>query len=343
MNMKRAELFAILGLVFAMSAGPALPQQDAANRSAGDLKLTVTLEDASQPGAAARNLALPLDERARTSPSPSEQGHGFQPANFASPNRLEALQIDADDLPDRRPTVAVRCQAFIGRDGSLGEYFCISDDSYADRAVVSAVIMTVPTQRFVAARVDSENVRVLMNFAAYVDCSSGSCFVVAARNHGYHAEKLGLDYVDPQPILEADDWYDGFDHKLQWVRGWMPNVTNRRFDSPQVHYVMAAEIDSTGAAGAGCLYWLDRDFTGPAGRAVAARPLHMVPPRTKTDLVRAIASLGNVRYVPGMVDGRPATLRLYEQSVVSAQLAIPSNASATDRSAVFNVLDIQCE
>jgi hypothetical protein len=53
----------------------------------------------------------------------------------------------------------------------------------------------------------------------------------------------------------------------------------------------------------------------------------MVPPSTKVDLERAIASLGNVRYVPGMVDGRPATVRLYEASVAEPQAAIPSTSS----------------
>ena len=43
--MKRPDLFAIPALVLAMSAGPALPQQDVDNRSAGDLQLTVTLEE----------------------------------------------------------------------------------------------------------------------------------------------------------------------------------------------------------------------------------------------------------------------------------------------------------
>ena len=68
----------------------------------------------------------------------------------------------------------------------------------------------------------------------------------------------------------------------------------------------------------------------------------MVPPRTKTDLERAIASLGKVRYVPGMVDGRPATLRLYEESVAERQEAIPSDATRVG-SGVVSVLDIQCE
>ena len=239
MNMKRADLFAVPGLVLAMSAVPALPQQDVDNRSAGDLNLTVTLEEASQSGAAARDLTVPLDDHTRTSQQPSEPGR-FQPADFAAPNRLEALQIDARDVPAGMPAVAVRCQAFIGRDGSLGEYFCTSDGSRGYGAVVTAVIAAVPTQRFVAARVDGENVRVLMNFAVYVDCSSGSCFVVGARNHGYHANELGLDYVDPQPILEGDNWYDGFGYKLGWVRSLMSNTTNRRAYSDQMRYVMAA-------------------------------------------------------------------------------------------------------
>jgi hypothetical protein len=343
MNMKRADLFAVPGLVLAMSAGPALPQQDVDNRSAGDLNLTVTLEEASQSGAAARDLAVPLDARTRTSPQPSEQGR-FQPADFAAPNRLEALQIDARDMPERMPGVAVRCQALIGRDGSLGEYFCTSDDSRAYRAVVTAVITAVPTQRFVAARVDGENVRVLMNFAVYVDCSSGSCFVVGARNHGYHAKELGLDYVDPQPILEGDDWYDGFGYKLGWVRSLMSNNTNRRAYNNQMRYVMAAEIDANGIAGAGCLYWLDVSrFIASTGQSVPSGSVPMVRSSVKADLERTIASLGNVRYVPGMVDGRPAKLRLYEESVAELQEAIPSNATSTGGIPAFSVLDMQCE
>lgn len=270
----------------------------------------------------------------------AERGARFQPADFARPNRLEALHIDADDLPRQRPAVAVRCQAFIGRDGGLGEYFCTSDDYRSYQAVVTAVIMAVPTQRFVAARVDGENVRVLMNFAVYVDCSSGSCFVVGARNHGYHAQELGLDYVDPQPILERDAWYDGFDYKLRWARSWMPRTTDRQLYSKRLRYVMAAEIDANGIAGAGCLAWVGVGANmGSAGQLLRTPSVPMVPASSKTDLEGAIASLRNVRYVPGMVDGSPATLRLYEESVVEAV----TPASTGNRSAVFSILDIGCE
>ncbi len=403
--MKRSNRFAVsaLALALALCASPAAPQQDADTRRDGDPTVTVTLGDASQPGAAARSLPLPIDGRtSASSPAPTpieeqirlfnslppaqqaalirelqrslppaqrdavirllqgegnveeaeaaarkaiaEQGARFQPADFARPNRLDALRIDADDLPDRTPGVAVRCQAFIDRDGSLGEYFCISDDDRANRAVVTAVIMAVPTQRFVAARVGGENVRVLMNFAIYVDCSSGSCFVVAARNHGYHLEKLGLDYVDPQPILDGDGWYEGFQYKLEWVRSWMPRIPSRGSFYDQVRYVIAAEIDANGIAGTGCLAWVGvSGLNGLAGAHVRTRNAPMVPARTKTELETAVASLGNVRYIPGVVDGRPAALRLYEQSVVMSRFAIPSTASAPDRSAVFNILDIGCE
>jgi hypothetical protein len=34
------------------------------------------------------------------------------------------------------------------------------------------------------------------------------------------------------------------------------------------------------------------------------------------EIKSAVASLGNVRYIPGMVDGSPATLRFYEEGVV---------------------------
>ena len=89
--------------------------------------------------------------------------------------------------------------------------------------------------------------------------------------------------------------------------------------------------------------WLDvRRFIASTGESVPTQSVPMVPPSTKTDLERAIASLGNVRYVPGMVDGRPATLRLYEESVAGRQEAIPSTVVGGG-SGVFSVLDIQCE
>lgn len=317
MNVKRVGLLAVAALALAVDAGLVLAQD---NTNDTDLNVSITLEKAEQPGAAVSDLALPIDPGSRSSAAPPEQERRFEPADFARPNRLESIQVAPDDLPRGTKAAAVRCQALIGADGGLGDYFCTADDNRALEAVIQAVIDAVPTQRFIAARVDGQAVRVLMSFAIYVDCRSGSCLAVAARNHGYQIDDLGLDYVDPQPILAGDEWYVGFDNKLGWLRAWMPrirNVTKRQQRPEQIPYVMAAEVDAGGTAGPACLYWVARwSMSDPQYRFRAA-PLF--PRRTILDIERALASFGRVRYVPGMIDGAPATLRFFEQSVVEFQ------------------------
>ena len=330
----RREVFFVVAALTVVSGAPGLGQDDTGNRGGSDLNVSITLEHASQSRAAVTNLELPIEQGSRRSP---EQARRFEPADFARPNRLESIQLAADDLPRGTTAAAVRCQAFIGRDGSLGEYFCDAGDNRAHRDVLTAVLPAVPAQRFVAARVDGQSVRVLMNFAVYVVCSSGSCLAVAARNHGYHIEKLGLDYLDPQPILEGDDWYEGFAYKLRWARSQMPSI--RTVNPPRwrvegLRYVMSAEIDANGIAARGCLYWLGVSNSQASPGSVMAAPLLSL--RTKRSVERAIASLGDVRYVPGMIDGAPATLRLYEESVVG-------DYEHPDAFSGFHVGDIDCD
>lgn len=337
MNMKRAALLVVAVPVLVLDAGFAWGQDKPATRSDGDMNVSITLESAAQSRAAVANLVLPIGQRPRSSPAPLEQERRFEPADFARPNRLESVQIEADDLPRGATAVAVRCQAFINIDGGLGEYSCLSDNYFAYRDVVTAVIDSVLTQRFVAARVDGQNVRVLMNFAVYIDCSSGSCIAVAARNHGYHLRQLGLDYVEPQPIVERDSWYEGFDYKLRWVRDWMPRIMNidRWPASERLPYVIATDVDADGIAARGCLYWLGISSPVASPNSVIAVPLLQLQVRTKRALESAVASLGNVRYVPAMVEGMPTALRLYEQSVMrhSADASEPMG---------FGIADIAC-
>jgi hypothetical protein len=335
--MKRDDLFVVSALTFALGATSALGQDDTGNRGDSDLNVSITLEGASQSRGTVANLELPIEQG--PSPTRPEQERRFEPADFARPNRLESIQIAADDLPRRTTAVAVRCQAFIGRDSSLGEYHCVADDNRTYEEVVQAVIDAVPTQRFVAARVDGENRRVLMNFALYVDCSSGSCLAVAARNHGYHIENLGLDYVDPQPIVEGDDWYAGFDYKLRWVRDWMPRIRNsRRFDAG-VRYVIAAEIDADGIATSACLYWVGVTFS-EASRAASS--VAWLPPDTKADIESAIASLGEVHYVPGMIDGTSTPLRLFEATMAGLPFS-PGWPPLDSARATFSVSGVACD
>lgn len=329
----------------ALYPGLVLGQDNAINRSGSDLNVSITLESASESRAAVADLALPIEQESRSSPAPPEQQRRFEPADFARPNALESVQIAASDLPRGTTAAAVRCQAFIGADGGLGDYFCTADDNRAfPEDVVQAVIDAVPTQRFVAGRVDGRAVRVLMNFAVYVDCSSGSCVAVAPRNHGYHIERLGLDYVDPQPIVDGENWYEGFDYKLRWLRAWMPRIRNTRdrnyirIDAQdRMPYLIAAEIDASGVAAPACLYWVGSSMSGPPGMAAtrsASRSAPLLPWLTIVDIERALASFGRVRYVPGMIDGAPATLRLYEQGVTKFQ---PESGGQ------YSVGDIDCD
>jgi hypothetical protein len=322
------------------------------------LNVSITLEKAGQ-SAAVSDLALPIEQELRSNTAPPEQERRFEPADFARPNRLESIQIAPKELPRGTTGVAVRCQALVGADGGLGDYDCVSDDKIAAEDVIHAVLAAVPAQQFVAARVDGQNVRVLMNFAVYIDCSSGSCLAVAARNHGYHLVRLGLDYVDPQPILAGDNWYEGFDYKLRYVRAarrsrYLPSEFVDRMT-----YVMAAEIDASGIAGPGCLIWvgvaMGRGSIGggssggsgvvsapmpamprPIGPRERAMSAPVLPPLAKADIKRAMASLSSVRYVPGMVDGAPTALRLFEETLTRFQAPADSNS-------FFSVADIDCK
>ena len=342
--MERGVSFAVAALGLTVAAGLA-QAQDADSRNDGDLNVSIGLEAASQSGAAAANLQLPAGQGTRPAPS-AEPGPRFQPADFARPNRLEALRIAADDLPRGASAGAVRCQAFVGRDGGLGDYYCFSNYNRNVRrlGIVDAVMRAVPTQQFVAARVDGASVRVLMSFAVYFDCGSGSCVAVTGRNHGYDIEQLGLDYVAPQPILESDAWYDGFDYKLRWVKDWMLRIENTRrwtYDD-EMPYVMAAEVDAGGIAAPACLSWVVGSgdvpwpYTQPRGAP-------LLPPPTIRDLERALATFGNVRFVPGMLDGTPTALRVYEHSVARYRPTRPFQDTPQSSDVRFGVGDIACK
>jgi hypothetical protein len=60
----------------------------------------------------------------------------------------------------------------------------------------------------------------------------------------------------------------------------------------------------------------------------------LLPPLAIADIKRAIASLSSVRYVPGMIDGAPAALRLYEETLTRFR------ASTLD--VFYSVADIDC-
>jgi hypothetical protein len=84
-------------------------------------------------------------------------------------------------------------------------------------------------------------------------------------------------------------------------------------------YVMAVDVDASGVAGSGCLYYLGISNSRASPGSFMGAPT--IPTRTKSDLENAIRSLRNVRYVPGMINGMPIPLRLYEESVAKLPYA----------------------
>ena len=62
----------------------------------------------------------------------------------------------------------------------------------------------------------------------------------------------------------------------------------------------------------------------------------VLPPLAKADIKRAMDSLSSVRYVPGMVDGAPTALRLFEETLTRFQAPADSNS-------FFSVGDIDCK
>jgi hypothetical protein len=117
---------------------------------------------------------------------------------------------------------------------------------------------------------------------------------------------------------------------------------------------MAAEIDASGIAGPGCLVWVGvamgrgsvggGGFDGSGVTPAVPRPIGpheramsapVLPPLAKADIKRAMASLGSVRYVPGMVDEAPTALRLFEETLTRFQAPADSNS-------FFSVADIDC-
>lgn len=232
------------------------------------------------------------------------QASVFAPADFDVDNRLAEIVILPGDMPGGRKSVLVLCQGFVESDGELTDYYCLIDELRGNplhRTVLRSVINALGMQKFVAAKVDGENVRVFMNFAVAIDCSKVSCLTIPIRNHGYYFKEYGSDYVSPQPILVSDSWYEGFDDKLDWIQDWMASyrrVIQTR--SPEFFpYTISVEVNADGDAHEGLVDWID-----PGTQAIG-----------RLNTRRAAASMGSPRFIPGFHEDQPVAMRLYERSV----------------------------
>ena len=117
--------------------------------------------------------------------------------------------------PFERPSgiydVTLRCQVIVEPDGSTRSPRCLTLDRFStfreetERALTSATM--------VPARLDGEPVRVLMNLIVGFRCAE-TCPAFLFSNHGRNVAEYGFRYTAPQPVLDDDQWYSGFEWEI---------------------------------------------------------------------------------------------------------------------------------
>lgn len=231
------------------------------------------------------------------------QSTRFVPARFGDDNPLARIDITPRDLTRRKSDVDIECQTFVERDGALTDYYCVPPNISEDQKVTQLVVRALEEMRFEPAQVDDSPVRVLMNFSVSIQCGEDRCIVDGVPNHGNHSEALGDDYVAPQPILPGPGWYDGYQDKLDWIHGWMPNLSFRfnQLGWP-IRPTVAVDVDSDGMGTTGCIWSLR--LTGDDEEQ-----------HNRQKLESALQSMGTTRFVPGFHDGHPVSMTFYEHTV----------------------------
>jgi hypothetical protein len=177
---------------------------------------------------------------------------------------------------------------------------------------IRAVLNAIPRQFFIPATVNNEAVRVQMNFTVIFRCEEKICKNTMVRNHLCSYKEYGLNYVAPQPVVKDDAWYKGFKTKLSWAN----NLINKINDdvaladenagwtfwySPFLPaYTLSAEINTEGAG-----------YDQLVNNTRQLKP-YRLSHSIQREAERAVASIGDVNFIPGFYNDEPVTMRLYE-------------------------------
>ena len=212
-------------------------------------------------------------------------GQEFTPATFSTG---EFSLRNTLNVPLVRPPggydVSLTCQMIVETDGSTTNPHCLVDERYRD--FQWEVIRAVSGAMMVPATVDGEPVRVLMNFMAGYRCLE-ACGTLLISNHARYVQDYGFEYSSPQPILEGDTWYEGYDEKLAWLTGGL-----QAQEVNGIRYLISTRVDRSGRS---------------SRRRVSQRTSGYW-----TAATRAARSLDNVRYIPGFYEQKPIEMTLYE-------------------------------
>jgi hypothetical protein len=239
------------------------------------------------------------------------QASEFTPANFKSES-FAGIEIDSNDIHDDPADVFIHCQTIIEVNGVPSNYSCTTSFIKDHRIFLRAVLNAIPRQSFIPATVNNEAVRVQMNFTVIFRCEEKICTNAMVRNHLYSYKEYGLNYVAPQPVVKDDAWYEGFKTKLSWANNLIYKINDdvaladenagwTFLYSPFLPaYTLSAEINTEGAA-----YDQLVNNTAQLKKYRLSRSI-------KQEAERAVASIGDVNFIPGFYNDEPVTMRLYE-------------------------------
>ena len=195
--------------------------------------------------------------------------------------------------PIERPSgsydVTLTCQVIVEPDGSTRSPRCLAIERYDVFRFETERALAVTIMR--PARIRGESVRVLMNLIIGYRCAE-TCPAFLFTNHARNFEEYGFNYSAPQPVLDNDAWYQGFDDKLAWAAG-----DRGPAEVGGVRFFVSARIDEAGRTSE---QRVDGVYTGSSGRSYEAIAQ------------RAADSLADARYIPGFYRNEPVEMRIFD-------------------------------
>jgi hypothetical protein len=214
----------------------------------------------------------------------------YAPASLGEGEQsLFALIRTPFERPSGNYDVSMRCQVIVEPDGSTRLPRCLVIERYdafrleVERALAAAIMMP--------ARIRGEPVRVLMNLAVGYRCAE-TCPAFLFTNHGGNVREFGYSYSAPQPVLDDDAWYQGFNEKMVWAGSELSPA-----EVGGVGFVVAAQIHESGRTSQ---RRVEADYSEGADNGY------------ETVAESAADSLKDARYIPGFYEGEAVEMRLYE-------------------------------
>lgn len=139
----------------------------------------------------------------------------FEPARIGEHDTSLAKLIRFPEVPGNY-TLFVRCEAKVMLGGTIKEIGCYND-SKVDTLFFRAVSAAAGNASVLPARVDGENVNVLMLLSVVFRQQDGAQVIAVIPNHGTNAKELGMSYIAPQRYGQRNQYFPRSELGLLWV------------------------------------------------------------------------------------------------------------------------------